>query len=90
MIVYVFVTYMFINYRHWHWYKKLHSFNKYLLSTFYVLVAILGISNVMANETESLASLEAYYLVIVSYLYLWAQEVPFSFTGGSDDSKSKS
>lgn len=51
------VIYMFINYRHWHSeHRRLHSFTKYLLSTLYVLAAVLGISNIMVNETDSLAS----------------------------------
>lgn len=62
-LFFMFFIYMFINYRHWHW---LHSFNKYLLSTFYVVAALLDIGNIMVNETDRpLPKLTVWWLYLI-------------------------
>lgn len=60
LTVYIFGIYMFINRRQWHFENKtFHLFNKYLLGTFRMLVATLGVRNITVNEAASLVSLEA-------------------------------
>lgn len=60
LTVYIFVTYMFINCRHWHFEnKRFHSCSKYLLSAFSMLPTTVGIRNITVNGTDGLVSLEA-------------------------------
>lgn len=50
-----------------------------------MVAALLDIGNIMVNETDWPLP-----KVFVSYLYLWPQEIPFSFIGGNDGNKYKS
>ena len=82
------VIYMFVNYRHWHSeHERLLSFTKYLLSTFCVLAAVLGISNIMVKRTAwPLQKLNVccFYFISTS----GPGNTPL-FTGRNDDNKFK-